>query len=302
MPEHSEHGVVVGVDGSEAALRAVRWAAKQAHRRHAELTLVHAIDDEALSHPRPIPTRENLTEMIRQRGHRLLRKARDAAKEVAPDVPVSSVLLHERPVMALKTASENADLLVLGTEGLRPLGRVLVGSVSIALAARAACPVALVRPHVADEMPPETGPVVVGVDGTRASEAALALAFEEASWRRTGLIALHCWDDAFLSAVFEETRWTLDRSDIEEREQEVLAERLAGWQEKYPDVRVEREVVRGRPADELLKHADRAQLLVVGSRGRGGVAGMLLGSTSQAVMSYALCPVIVAREAGDRDR
>ncbi|MFK0246024.1 universal stress protein [Amycolatopsis azurea] len=300
MPEKSGHGVVVGVDGSESATRAVRWAAEQARRRHAELTLVHAIDDESLSHPRPMPTREDLAEMIRMRGHRLLRKARDVAREVAPEVGVTLDLRHERPVQALKDAAENADLLVLGTEGLRPLGRVLVGSVSIALAAKAACPVALIRPHVAEDDAPHDGPVVVGVDGTRASEAALALAFEEASWRRTGLVALHCWDDAFLSAVFEETHWSLERADIEEGEHEVLAERLAGWKEKYPDVRVDRIVVRGRPADELLKYADRAQLLIVGSRGRGGVAGMLLGSTSQAVMSYALCPVIVAREAGDR--
>ncbi|MFI7117430.1 universal stress protein [Amycolatopsis sp. NPDC049868] len=300
MPENPGHGVVVGVDGSESAIRAVRWAVDQARRRHAELTLVHAIDDESLSHPRPMPTREDLGKMIRMRGHRLLRQARDAAREVAPDVHVSLVLQHERPVQALKDAAENADLLVLGTEGLRPLGRVLVGSVSVALAAKAACPVALIRPHVAEEDTPHDGPVVVGIDGTRTSEAALALAFEEASWRQTELVALHCWDDTFLSAVFEETHWSLERSEFEESANEVLAERLAGWREKYPDVRVHREVVRGRPADELLKRADRAQLLVVGSRGRGGIAGMLLGSTSQAVMSYALCPVIVAREAGDR--
>ncbi|MFD5247671.1 universal stress protein [Amycolatopsis sp. NPDC058340] len=300
MPENSGHRVVVGVDGSESAIRAVRWAAEQAHRRHAELTLVHAIDDESLSHPRPMPTREDLSGMIRMRGHRLLREARDTAREIAPDVHVTLDLRHERPVQALKDAAENADLLVLGTEGLRPLGRVLVGSVSIALAARAACPVALIRPHIAEADTPEDGPVVVGIDGTRTSEAALALAFEEASWRQTELVALHCWDDVFLSVVFEETHWSLERSEIEESANEVLAERLAGWREKYPDVRVHREVVRGRPADELLKRADRAQLLVVGSRGRGGVAGMLLGSTSQAVMSYALCPVIVARETADR--
>lgn len=302
MPEHSENAVVVGVDGSASATRAVRWAAAQAERRRAELRLVHVIDDESLSFPRAMPTQENLAEMIRMRGHRVLRQARDVAKEIAPSVPVSLTLRHEKPVQALGAMSEDASLLVLGTEGLRPLGRVLVGSVSIALAARAACPVALVRPHVAEEAPPEVGPVVVGVDGSRASETALALAFDEASWRQAPLVALHCWDDAFLSAVFEETRWSLDRSDIEEQEREVLSERLAGWREKYPDVRVDRVVTRGRPADELLKYADRVQLLVVGSRGRGGVAGMLLGSTSQAVMSYALCPVIVAREAGNRDR
>ncbi|OXM45424.1 universal stress protein [Amycolatopsis alba] len=302
MPGHSGNVVVVGVDGSTSATMAVRWAAKQAQRRHAELRLVHAIDDESLGYPRALPTRENLAEMIRMRGHRLLRQARDAAKEVATSVQISLVLRHEKSLQALEAMSEDASLLVLGTEGIRPLGRLLVGSVSIALAARAACPVALVRPHVAEEVPPELGPVVVGVDGSPASETALALAFEEASWRNATLVALHCWDDAFLSAIFEETQWTLNRADVEEQEREVLSERLAGWREKYPDVGVERVVVRGRPADELLKYGDRAQVLVVGSRGRGGVAGMLLGSTSQAVMSYALCPVVVARPAEEGKR
>lgn len=302
MPEHSGRAVVVGIDGSESALRAVRWAAAEARHRHAELRLVHAIDEEELRYPRPLPTREDLVEKTRMRGHRLLHHARDIAREVEPLVEVVGVLRNERPGPALLAASEGAGLLVLGTEQIRALGRALVGSVSIAVATHAKCPVAVVRPHVAEDKAPTEGPVVVGVDGSRASEAALALAFEEASWRGAPLVALHCWDDAFLSALFEEARWTLDTRDIEEREDEVLAERLAGWQEKYPDVQVDRVVTRGRASDELLGYADRAQLLIVGSRGRGGVTGMLLGSTSQRVLSAALCPVIVARSPEDGKR
>jgi nucleotide-binding universal stress UspA family protein len=184
---------------------------------------------------------------------------------------------------------------VLGTPGLSRLGRVLVGSVSVALAAHAPCPVTLVRPHVGDDEPPAEGPVVLGVDGTPAGEEAIAAAFEEASWRGARLTAVHCLHEAFLSAVFEENRWTMDGPATEEHERELLAQRLAGWQEKYPDVVVDRVVPAGRPAERLLDFADRAQLLVVGSRGLGGFRGLALGSTSQALMSYALCPVLVAR-------
>ncbi|WP_340687989.1 universal stress protein [Amycolatopsis coloradensis] len=299
MSEFPGKAVIAGVDGMTSSLTAVRWAAAEARRRRVELRLVHAFDKDSLEYPQPLPTREELADMARIRGQRLLRKAREIAREAAPSVETQLILRYEKPAQALLTMSEDAGLLVLGPEEIRPLGRMLVGSVSIGLAAHAKCPIAVVRPHAAEEEAPTEGAVVVGIDGTRTSEAALALAFEEASWRRAPLVAVHTWDDAFLSALFEEARWTLDAREIEERESEVLAERLAGWQEKYPDVAVDRVVVRGRPADELLRHADRAQLLVVGSRGRGGVAGMLLGSTSQHVLSYALCPVIVARSQGE---
>jgi nucleotide-binding universal stress UspA family protein len=186
-------------------------------------------------------------------------------------------------------------MIVLGTPDHSAAARILLGSTSLALAAHAECPVALIRPHVAEDEPPVEGPVVVGVDGTPASEQAIAVAFDEASWRGAPLLAVHAWHDTFLAGVFEESRRTMDGDAIEQSANELLDERLAGWQEKYPDVRVERLVQRGRPAQALLDLADRAQLLVVGSRGRGGLAALALGSTSQAMMSYALCPVLVAR-------
>ncbi|MFD2419905.1 universal stress protein [Amycolatopsis pigmentata] len=295
MPANTVGPLVVGVDGSTSALNAVRWAAAGAAPRNRTLRLVHALDDLAARYPKPIPTDEDLVERFRLRGHRLLREARDVAREVDQNVKIEMDLSQRRPVEALRAESSSASLLVLGTTGIRPLGRALIGSVSIALAAHARCPVALIRPHVAEEAPPTDGPVVVGVDGSPSSEEAVALAFDAASWRRVPLVAVHAWDDAFLAEMFDEARWERERPEMEQRECEVLAQRLAGWQEKYPDVVVRRAVTRGRASDELLAFADRAQLIVVGSRGRGGLAGMLLGSTSQALMSYALCPVIVAR-------
>ncbi|WP_086853512.1 universal stress protein [Amycolatopsis kentuckyensis] len=269
--------LVVGVDGSAGALAAVRWAARVARERGRGLRLVHALPDLPGPYPRSDPVYEQLLEAAAEQGRTMLAEARAAAS----DVEAKTVLRPERPADALAAESADAAMLVLGTPGLRPLGRILLGSVTVALTAHAHCPVALVRPHAGEDEPPAEGPVVVGVDGSPASEEAIAVAFEEASWRDARLIAVHCRRDG---------RWT-----AEEYGEELLAQRLAGRREKYPDVVVDREVVAGRPAERLLDFADRAQLLVVGSRGRGGFGGLALGSTSQALMSYALCPVIVAR-------
>ncbi|WIV53937.1 universal stress protein [Amycolatopsis nalaikhensis] len=269
--------LVVGVDGSAGALAAVRWAARVARERRRGLRLVHALPELPAPYPRADPTYEQLLEAAAGQGRTMLAEARAAASEVE----AKTVLRPERPADALVAESADAAMLVLGTPGLRPLGRILLGSVTVALTAHAHCPVALIRPHVGEDEAPAEGPVVVGVDGSPASEEAIATAFEEASWRGARLIAVHCRHDGW---------WAAD-----EYGRELLAQRLAGWQEKYPDVAVDREVVAGRAPERLLDFADRAQLLVVGSRGRGGFSGLALGSTSQALMSYALCPVVVAR-------
>ena len=287
--------LVVGVDGSASALTAVRWAALFAGQRRRGLRLVHAMDEQRLRYPRTAPAREHLHEMARARGRRVLSVARQVAEDAAPNVEIRLELRREAPMPALQVESRSAGMLVVGRAGLRPLARVLLGSVSVALAAHAACAVAVVRPHIAEDEPPADGPVVVGADGSPDSEDALAFAFEEAAWRKAPLVAVHCWDDGFLAAVFEQSQWKLDRAAVEQYEDELLAQRLSGWQKRYPDVVVDRIVVRGRAAERLLDLADRAQLIVVGSRGRGTLAGALLGSTSQTLLTYALCPVVVAR-------
>ncbi|GAA4545017.1 universal stress protein [Amycolatopsis samaneae] len=291
--------IVVGVDGSASALRAVGWAAAEARRRHVLLSLVHVVDEAPLAAVRFVPRYDEVVRIASMRGRRLLRQARDLARQAEPTVAQSEHLLRGTVSGWLRTESEDASLLVLGTEPAGAIGRLVAGSVAIDLAAHASCPVVLVRSHVAEDEPPETGPIVVGVAGTPASEAALAFAFEEAALRRTGLVVVHSLDDRLLVTLFEEGKRQLDHTAVEKHEDQALADRLAGWREKYPDVSVDRIVVRGRPATRLLDLADRAQLLVVGGRGRGGFTGLLFGSTSQDVLSRALCPVVVVRDYED---
>ncbi|MEV0069265.1 MULTISPECIES: universal stress protein [unclassified Amycolatopsis] len=287
--------LVVGVDGSESSLMAARWAARMARERRVGLRLVHAVDEIPVTYPHAAPTYEDAQRVVGERGERVLSRARAAVAEVAPELAAEAVLRPEQPASALRAESASAGMLILGSTGLHRLGRFVLGSVSVSLASHAECPVAFVRPHVAEDAPPVDGPVVVGVDATPIGEDAIGVAFEEASWRRTPLVAVHCWKEGFLASVFEESGSSADADAIEAQERELLAQRLAGWQAKYPDVQVERLVVKEKPADGLLDWADRAQLLVVGSRGRGGLAGLALGSTSQSLISYALCPVLVVR-------
>lgn len=191
--------------------------------------------------------------------------------------------------------SKQADMVVVGCRGQGAVAGALLGSVSSGLVHHAHCPVAVV--HDEDPLTSRSpqAPVVVGIDGSPTSELATEIAFDEASRRGVGLVALHAWNDMgpldFASVNWAPIEWR----NIKDQEEELLAERLCGWQERYPDVVVHKIVVSDRPAPRLLEQAQTAQLVVVGSHGRGGFPGMLLGSVSRAVVNSARIPVIVAR-------
>jgi nucleotide-binding universal stress UspA family protein len=252
--------VVVGVDGSDAALTAVRWAAVYAGERRLPLRLVHG-------YALPDPT-----------GRRRLTAARDAAVGVAPEVDPDLVLAAAPAVPLLVDQSRAARLVVLG-------GRA--GRTALGLAGRAGCPMVVVRPA------PERGPVVVGVAGTTTSEPAIAFAFAEAAARATDLVAVHVWLDALLDAPLLDYLDPPDFLPTQRRAVLALAELLAAWQEKYPDVRVRREVVRDHPSAALLRFAADARLIVLGARGREDRLGVLLGSTGHDLLHHAPCPVAV---------
>ena len=134
----------------------------------------------------------------------------------------------------------------------------------------------------------KSAPVVVGIDCSPTSEHALALALDEASRRGVELTAVHAWSDM---AVYQ-LPWLEWREEAERN----LAEYLAGWLERYPDVKVNRVIVLDHPGRALIEESERAQLVVVGSHGRGGLSGMLLGSVSNGVVHAVRAPVIVAHQ------
>lgn len=291
------HGVVVGTDGSPSALGAVRWAAREAAMRRVSLTVVHAVASPvaatALGWPAGrVP--DEVLEIVESDARRVIADAIGVAQDctAGDDRPeVHSELFFGGPVPTLVDLSKEAQLVVVGCKGRTGQHRRLLGSVSTGLIHHAHGPVAVVH----DESPPspqsDQRPVLVGIDGSRASELATAIAFDEASWRGVDLVALHAWSDADMTIDHGPEESALQRAA-----DRTLAERLAGWQERYPDVTVHRLIELDQPVHHLVDRAERAQLVVVGSHGRGGFAGMLLGSVSTAVAQAARVPVIVARQ------
>ena len=288
----TQRAVVAGVDGSECGLQAVRWAAAEALQRQLPLRLVAAhawpsgglVGDPGLG----VDYRTVLRDVVL--GH--LATAAADARQVAPELDIEQVEVTGYPVPVLLGESAQAEIVVLGDRGLGGFTGLLIGSVAVEVTAHASCPVIVVRGSEPDRTVPRPEPVVVGVDGSPTSEAATAFAFEAASLRRVPLVAVHVWRDVLVDATMAPL---LDWDVIDSDEREVLAERLAGWTEKYPDVPVRRLVARDRPARALVEESGRAQLVVVGSRGRGGFHGLLLGSVSQALLHHAHCPVAVVR-------
>ncbi|HKN96460.1 MAG TPA: universal stress protein [Pseudonocardiaceae bacterium] len=283
--------IVAGVDGSDSALEAARWAADEAARKRVPLRLVSVMQVPVASgYVGDIGLSADLIDGLQAESQRILDETRSTLVTQRPGLNVTTAVLVGPPIPTLVEESGSARLVVVGSRGLGGFRGMLVGSTAVALAARGHCPVAVIRGG--DR---RTGPVVVGVDGSPASDAAIELAFEEASLRRTELVAVHTWLEHASDAAYVAMEPALNWDVLSERGMESLAERLAGWAEKYRDVTVVRRVTRGRPIVNLLAAAADAQLLLVGSRGRGAFAGVVLGSTSQALVYHAPCPLIVAR-------
>ncbi len=293
MSDSETHrGILVGVDRSAWSMAAVKWAARDAAMRNVPLTLVHVVAPvlPAVAPWPAIPLPEEYFERQDENARRILEAARSAvADSTQGHGPpfVHSVVIHGPTASTLVNQSKDADMVVVGCRGESAFRGVLLGSVSSALVNYAHCPVAVVHDKAP---PPAQAPVLVGIDGSPASELATEIAFEEAFRRGVALVALHAWSDVSMPEVPG-----LDVAAMQAKAEEALAEWLAGWQERYPDVTVRRVVVRDQPARQLVEQSKSAQLVVVGSHGRGGFAGMLLGSASAAIAHVARTVVIVAR-------
>lgn len=292
MTEHKhDYGILVGVDGSAESDAAVRWAAREAMLRNTDVTLMHVVAPVVVTWPVASlqgsynEWQEDNARHVIDQAQKVFRASLDDAEPPAMRTSVR----HGGVATTLVAASTEAQLVVAGSRGMGAVGRALLGSVSSGLVHYAHCPVAVVHGE-GSPAPDPTAPVLLGIDGSPASEDATAVAFDEASRRGVDLVALHAWSDVGVSLALG-----IDWHQYEDEGHEILAERLAGWQEKYPDVQVRRRIVCDRPSRWLIEESQRAQLVVVGNRGRGGFGGMLLGSVSTAVAERAKCPVLVVR-------
>ncbi|GLY69926.1 universal stress protein [Amycolatopsis taiwanensis] len=281
--------IVVGVDGSAPALDAVRWAAREALQRRLGLHVVHAWGMPGIHYGSGVPLPASVFDTLEQDATRVLGEAVETARSFAPKLSVTGEMPYEPPVPCLVERSRTAGMIVLGSSGRGGFVGMLAGSTAVGVSAHGRCPVAVIRGTEHD------GPIVVGVDGSAVGEPAIALAFDEAAEHDAPLVAVHAWSDFEYDSFHGSPHYFGDTDTFAEEQQRLLAESLAGYQEKYPDVPVERVIVGDRPRHQLLLWSERARLVVVGSRGRGGFRDLLLGSTSQALIHHAKCPVLITR-------
>lgn len=291
MPDH-ETPVIVGIDGSDSALQAARWAGAVASACGAPLHILHAMPSMG----------RNLTEtaaaiqaaiMSYQRDSALifLRAAADAVQRDQPDLTVTTEA-GETPVdEALIEASGGARLIVLGGKDVAGAAALLLGSTTLRVATNAACPVVAFR---GDSTGVSDMPIVVGVDGTAAGEGVLATAFEFANALQVKLVVVRSWTTR-APAGDVTIPFLIDWDALEAAEWSALISQVEQWRQRYPEVDVECVVETMAPGRALLTHAEDAQLVVVGSRGRNALAGLVLGSTSMNLLHHSRVPVMVTR-------
>ena len=258
--------LVVGVDGSVASQNAVRWAAAEAVARGVELHVVHAFIWPLFQVPLG-PT--DMAPGLRAAADRILAEAVELARKAEPAVEVSGSVIDGFPFPVLKRASGGADLVVIGSRGLGATLTVLIGSTAVDLVAHAQCPVVVVRSDESVSQADDGGLVVVGYDGSDTARAAIDFALEHARRHRGKLLIVTVRDDR---------TGAVDLSDLAQLS---------------TDVTVESTILSGHAGEQLVRLSKEAALVVVGTRGRGGFAGLLLGSVSQTVLHHATCPVAV---------
>lgn len=283
--------IVVGVDGSVPSTAAVTWAAEDAARRRAGLRLVYVREPWAEENPfhRSADMRDTLTRHYEE----VLEQAAAQARERAPGVPVTTGLLAGSVVEELRNEAARADELVLGSRGMGGFAGMLLGSVSRGLAGHVDRPVVIVRRPVQTVY----GEVVVGIDGSEQSDAALAYAFEQARLRAARLNAVHVWQVPAAAPYGVAYPGLLD--DVRSAAVDEARRQLAPWRDKYAGVEVVETIVSGHPTPVLAEASRTADLVVVGSHGRGVIGSVILGSVSHGVLHRAHSPVAVVGARGE---
>ncbi|MFC0359307.1 MULTISPECIES: universal stress protein [Kytococcus] len=302
MTEHRastvpQNAVVVGVDGTDRDRAVVEWAARSALRRGVGLHAVHAQETMATAYA-PVGFGMDAP-LLTQAGDEVDEGAevRQHVEDILASLDRAPELTFSAPwntgSQALLEAEEHAQLIVVGTARKHGLTRFLLGSTSLTVAMHARCPVIVVGP---EGVPPEKGLLVVGVDGSRDSTKALRFAMHAASNWGQRVRAVTTWNMAVVNGYVvtepDSQEWKDIVADLEKSVQ-AQVDQVRADEPALADVQVEVTALHGRPVTALTEASAEADLVVVGSRGRGGVAGALLGSVSQGVLAEAHCPVAV---------
>jgi nucleotide-binding universal stress UspA family protein len=280
--------IIVGYDRSPEAKLAAAWALDEASRTGARVEFFYAYDwpiwaPAASMIPAPAVWPDGETDRAIRNN---LDEAVADARNTHPGVRTDIAIVNAGAALTLIQRSARAGLVVIGSRGLNAVASL--GSVSVAVSAHAHCPVVVVRGRPADQ----PGPVVVGVDESDCAQLALAFAAEQASARGVPLHIVRAWP--YSTGLWHEQPAVVQA--VADAEHRALAELAASWQEKYPQLAVSAEFLVDHPAHALLQKAAGAQLVVVGSRGRGAFRGMLLGSVSQSLLHHSPCTVAVVRD------
>ncbi|MEU6205813.1 universal stress protein [Micromonospora musae] len=289
----SGNEILVGYDGSPDAAVALGWALDEAQRSGRPVRLAYVFEWSTVVGwlgPGVAPGFWP-DETARNEVDQLVHRAAADAAGAHPGVDVTGEVLDGPAALLLQERSAEAALLVLGSRGHGGFAGLLVGSTTVTVTAHAHCPVVVVRSPAGDvPVGSPDGPVVVGVDGSDQSLVALGLAAERAAARRVRLRVLRAWSPQAAGDAGGKV------DDAVAAERAALAECLAPWRRTFPELDATVEVAAGAPASLLVEASDGAQLVAVGTRGRGGLRGMLLGSVSQQLIQHARCPVAVVRE------
>ena len=291
------NGIVVGVDGSDQAEGALRWAAEEADRRGVPLNIATAYTIPvfaASSMDAGYATLDD--EAIREGAEEVAKEARESVH--IPGLEVRTLVESGDAAGVLLDLSAQADLVVVGSRGRGGFVGRLLGSVSSALPAHAKCPTVVVPlPPAEGEAPTRRDLVVVGVDGSERARRAVLVAAEQA--QRLGVPLRVVCSVPPISGSLAWMPATVDQEEVLADVRHALDNGLLWLSSHFPGLRLESEVIEGSPVETLIRESATSLLLVTGSRGRGGFTGMLLGSTSQGVLHHAKGPVMVVPDGED---
>lgn len=283
--------ILVGYSGQNSN-NALDWAAEEAVRRDDSLTVMYVIAIPGIIGDFPV-----VPEEIQAEAERILATATTRALKAGVK-DVETALGYRNATAVLVEMSREAELLVVGHRGHGEVTEVTLGSVAYALSAHAACPVVVVRGEGHGGLA-KGHPVVVGIDGSRSAIHAAYFAAEAADRAAVPLVVVGVWDRAAFGGISREFAHRVGITDLVDKHEQQMREwvdlALEKLSERFPGLEIEGRVEQGSPVVVLRELGEEAGLIVTGTRGRGGFAGLLLGSTSHRLIHDSHCPVAVVR-------